>query len=180
MRVAARDLGGAPEGLIAIVGDSESAASARATLDEASAELALATAELRDLARGLHPAVLSNRGLGAALEGLVDRAPIPVSLEIELPERLPGPVEIAAYFMVGEALTNVAKHSHATAATVSVDRRPGQVVVKVSDDGVGGLDPSAGSGLRGLEDRVAALDGVLETGTAAGGGSRVRAVLPCV
>ncbi len=148
-------------------------------LGAASAELELATAELRDLARGLHPAVLTDRGLGAALEGLVNRAPIPVSLEVEVANRLPGAVEAAAYFVVAEALTNVAKHARATTAAVSIDSRNGEVVVEVSDDGVGGLDASAGSGLSGLQDRVAALDGALETETSAGGGTRVRAVLPC-
>jgi len=148
-------------------------------LGEASAELKLATAELRDLARGLHPAVLSDRGLGPALEGLVDRAPLPVSLEVEVSSRLPSAVEAAAYFVVSEALTNVAKHACATTATVTVGRGNGEVVVEVSDDGVGGLDAAAGSGLSGLEDRVAALDGALETQSGAGGGTRVRAVLPC-
>ena len=148
-------------------------------MSAAQEELTLALAELRELARGIHPAVLSDRGLTAALEALAGRAPIPVELA-ELPrERLPEPIEAAAYFVVAEALTNVAKYSHASGATVSVSRMDGHAIVEVADDGVGGADPSRGSGLAGLTDRLAALDGRLEIESPAGGGTLVRAEIPC-
>ena len=132
------------------------------SLRGASEELSLALSELRELARGIHPAVLSDRGLEAALRGLASRSPVPV--EVEAPsERLPEPVEAAAYFVVSEALANVAKYAQASSASVRVVQDGGRVVVEVSDDGVGGADPSAGSGLRGLADRVSALDGSLRS-----------------
>jgi signal transduction histidine kinase len=152
---------------------------AAALLDEAAAELGLATEELRELARGIHPAVLTDRGLGAALDALAGRAPVPVELK-ELPgERLPAPVESAAYFVVSEALTNVSKYAQATHAEVRVERTNGRVTVEVRDDGIGGADPARGSGLRGLADRVSALDGRLEVESDAGRGTTVRAVVPC-
>ena len=107
--------------------------------------------ELRDLAAGIHPAVLSQRGLDAALESLASRAPVPVELDSELEERLPSAVETAAYFVVAEALTNVAKYADATHARVEVRRENGAAVIDVRDDGVGGADAAAGTGLRGLE-----------------------------
>jgi PAS domain S-box-containing protein len=146
-------------------------------LDEADAELAEALAELRELARGIHPAVLSDRGLEPALETLVARSPVPVELELPA-ERLPQPVEAAAYFVVSEALANVVKYADATSVRVSVARSNGRVVVDVADDGVGGADPARGSGLRGLADRLSALDGKLEVESAAGAGTRVRAHIP--
>jgi signal transduction histidine kinase len=148
-------------------------------LDETMAELAEATDELRELARGIHPAVLTDRGLAAALQALAGRAPMPVELRGIPEERLPAPVESAAYFVVAEALTNVARYAQATRAEVSVERTNGRVVVEVRDDGVGGADPAVGSGLRGLGDRVAALDGRLEVTSPAGEGTRVRAEVPC-
>ena len=144
----------------------------------ASDELTHALAELRELARGIHPAVLTDRGLGAALETLAGRAPVPVQLSTELEERLPGPVEAAAYYVVAEALTNVVKYADASAVQVRAARENGRVVVEVADDGVGGADPRRGSGLRGLADRVEALDGQLEVDSADGSGTRVRAVIP--
>jgi PAS domain S-box-containing protein len=141
-------------------------------------ELTHALAELRELARGIHPAVLTDRGLAAALEALASRAPVPVELSTNLEERLPGPVEAAAYYVVAEALTNVAKYAAATAVRVSAERNDGRVVVEVADDGIGGADPARGSGLRGLADRVEALDGRLHVESAAGGGTKVRAVIP--
>jgi signal transduction histidine kinase len=147
-------------------------------LETAQGELEAALAELRELARGIHPAVLSERGLDAALEALASRAPLPVDLDTRVRERLPEPAELAAYFVVAEALTNVAKYANASRATVRAARHDGRLVVEVSDDGVGGADPSAGSGLRGLADRVAALDGTLELRSAAGGGTLVRADIP--
>jgi PAS domain S-box-containing protein len=147
-------------------------------LASASDELAHALEELRELARGIHPAVLTDRGLEPALQALVLRAPLPVTLA-EAPEgRLPEPVEAAAYYVVAEALTNVAKYADASAATVRVSRVNGRAVVEVADDGVGGADPVNGSGLRGLADRVEALDGRLEVRSARGSGTTVRAEIP--
>jgi signal transduction histidine kinase len=146
-------------------------------LETAGAELDAALAELRELARGIHPAVLSDRGLDAALEALASRAPLPVDIDTQVRERLPEPVELAAYYVIAEALTNVAKYAKASRATVRVARDDGRLVVEVSDDGVGGADPSGGTGLRGLADRVAALDGRLEL-RSTGGGTVVRADIP--
>ncbi len=154
-------------------------AAARQLLDAAAGELADATTELRELARGLHPAVLSDRGLRPALEALAGRAPVPVELDETPAERLPAAVESASYFVVAEALTNVARYAQASRAAVTVSRANGRVEVEVTDDGVGGADPEAGSGLRGLADRVAALDGRLEVVSPHGGGTTVRAVIPC-
>jgi signal transduction histidine kinase len=148
-------------------------------LEAARHELDQALGELRKLARGIHPSVLSDRGLHAALEGLAGSAPLPVELAGTPDERLPEPVESAAYFVVAEALTNVAKYSEATHVNVNVTRDDGEVVVEVYDDGVGGADPAKGSGLRGLLDRVSALDGTLEVDSQPGRGTRVRAVVPC-
>jgi signal transduction histidine kinase len=150
---------------------------ARALLDEATAELALATDELRELARGIHPAILTDRGLGAALDALAKRAPVNVSLRRSLDGEIPPPVESAAYFVVAEALTNVVRHSGASEAEVSVARRNGALHVEVSDSGDGGADP-AGSGLRGLADRLQALDGELEVESHPGSGTAVHARIP--
>ncbi len=158
--------------------ESDPAAAAR-LLDASIQELAGATRELRELARGIHPAVLTDRGLGAALEAIASRAPIPVEVAPVPEMRLPGPVESAAYFGVAEALTNVSKYADASHAEVTVSRSNGRVVVEVRDDGVGGADPSAGSGLRGLADRVAALDGQLDVESPPGEGTVVRAEVPC-
>ena len=155
---------------------------ARALLDEAHGEAKLALAELRDLARGLHPAVLTDRGLDAALSGLAARAPIPVAVEVN-PEigasRVPV-VEAIAYFVVAEALTNVAKHAGATKAAVVVRRWNGTMRVVVTDDGVGGADPAAGTGLRGLADRVSGVDGSLHVVSPPGGPTVLTVELPCV
>jgi signal transduction histidine kinase len=148
-------------------------------LEAARRELDQALEELRELARGIHPSVLSDRGLAAALDGLAHRAPLPVELEGTAGERLPGRVESAAYFVVAEALTNVVKYAHATHASVNLSRDDGQVLVEVSDDGVGGADPASGSGLRGLLDRVSALGGKLEVESQPGRGTKVRAEIPC-
>jgi signal transduction histidine kinase len=149
-----------------------------ALLDRAQEELQTSLAELRELARGIHPAVLTEHGLAPALDGLVSRVPVPVTVEADPGERLPGPVESAAYFVVSEALANVAKYAHATQATVRVRRENGHVTVEVTDDGVGGADAARGSGLRGLADRVAALDGSLSLDSPQGGGTRLRAEIP--
>jgi PAS domain S-box-containing protein len=155
-------------------------AAAEQVLAGAAEELTQALAELRELARGIHPAVLSDRGLGPALEALADRAPVPVELSADLDERLPGPVEAAAYYVVAEALTNVAKYADASSVRVTAARENGRVVVEVADDGVGGADPLLGSGLRGLSDRVEALDGHLQVESAAGAGTTLRAEIPLV
>jgi signal transduction histidine kinase len=147
-------------------------------LAAAQEELSLALEELRELARGIHPAVLSDRGLDAALEGLAGRSPVPIELDAVPRERLPAPVEAAAYFVVAEALTNVVKYAQASHARVRVERRNGQAVVEVRDDGVGGADPQRGSGLRGLADRIAALDGKLELDSPPGAGTRLLARIP--
>jgi signal transduction histidine kinase len=148
-------------------------------LDESLHELNEATAELRELARGIHPAVLTNRGLEAALKGLASRSPVPVELLQTPADRLPPSVESAVYFVVAEALTNAARYSRAQTVTVGVLRDNGHVDVEVSDDGVGGADADQGSGLRGLQDRVAALDGRLELTSPHGSGTILRATIPC-
>ena len=148
-------------------------------LDEAMEELNEATRELRELARGIHPAVLSDRGLEAALCGLADRSPVPVEIVETPPERLPTAVESATYFVIAEALTNVVRYAEADRASVRVCRDDGAVEVEIRDDGVGGADPAAGTGLRGLEDRVAALEGRLSVQSPSGEGTTVRARIPC-
>jgi signal transduction histidine kinase len=156
-------------------GDSE----AGALLAAARTEIAVSLAELRDLARGLHPAVVSDHGLAVAVESLVARAPVPVRLIIDLDGRVGEDVEVAAYYVVCESLANIGKHARATAASVELDRQDGRIVVEVVDDGVGGADTERGTGLRGLADRVEALGGRLRVWTPHGGGTRVRAEMPC-
>jgi PAS domain S-box-containing protein len=157
--------------------DSDPAA-VRKALADAGDELALALAELRELARGLHPAVLTDRGLRPAIEMLAGRAPVPVEIAAVPEERLPEPVEAAVYYLIAEALTNVAKYAQASAVRVRVVANEGVVVVEVSDDGVGGADASAGSGLRGLTDRVEALGGSLTIVSTAGTGTSLCAEIP--
>ena len=157
--------------------DSDPAA-ARAALVGAREELALALEELRELARGLHPAILTDRGLRAAVEMLADRAPVQVEITDILDERLPEPVEAAAYYLIAEALTNVAKYANASTVHVRVALSDANVVVEVSDDGSGGADPAGGSGLRGLADRVESLGGSLEVVSPAGAGTSLRAEVP--
>jgi signal transduction histidine kinase len=151
---------------------------ARGLIDSAFANAQAAVGELRDLASGIHPAVLSQRGLEAGLESLASRAPIPVEIDSDLEERFPLPVETAAYFVVAEALTNVAKYAQASYVAVTVRRENGCAVVAVRDDGVGGAQAGGGSGLRGLEDRVGALDGTLEVESPPGAGTLIRARIP--
>jgi signal transduction histidine kinase len=151
---------------------------AHEVLAAARAHLAQGLEELRELARGIHPAILTERGLGPALEALLSRAPIPVEIA-ELPEpRLPLPAEAAAYYVVAEALTNVAKYAHASLATVRISRSNGDTTVVVSDDGVGGADPNAGSGLQGLAARIEALNGRLEVDSPPEHGTRITAQIP--
>ena len=151
---------------------------ARTLLQGAGEELSLALDELRELARGLHPAVLSDHGLRAAVEMLAGRAPVPVEIDAVPEARLPEPVEAAAYYLIAEALTNVAKYARAATVRVRVVARDGRLEVEVADDGAGGADPAAGSGLRGLADRVEALGGTLEIVSPAGAGTTLRAAIP--
>ncbi|HTE61460.1 MAG TPA: ATP-binding protein [Solirubrobacteraceae bacterium] len=147
-------------------------------LEESRVELMASLEELRAVARGLHPAVLTDRGLDAAVRGLAFRAPLPVEIAGAAPDDLPPPVATALYYVVAEALTNVAKYAAASGATVAVRREGADVVAEVADDGVGGADEDGGSGLRGLSDRVAALDGRLELSSPPGGGTVVRVRIP--
>jgi PAS domain S-box-containing protein len=151
---------------------------ADAILSDASGELALALQELRELARGIHPAMLTDRGLYAALESLAERSPVPVRLAADSRERLAEPVEAAAFYVASEALTNVAKYAQANEVVVAVTRENGRVSISIADDGVGGADPTLGSGLRGLADRVEALGGSLRVTSAPGKGTVVEAELP--
>ena len=152
---------------------------AKARIEQARAEIATSLDELRHVARGLHPAVLSGHGLEVALASLAATSAVPVTLQVDVERRLEEPVEVAAYYVVSESLTNVAKHAHADSASVEVMRDDSRLVVEVVDDGVGGADTERGTGLRGLADRVEALGGRLRIWTPQGGGTRVRAELPC-
>jgi PAS domain S-box-containing protein len=152
-------------------------AAAANALAGAQKELTLALDELRELARGIHPAILTDRGLDAALDALAARSPVPVAIAVENVV-LPTAVEAAAYYVVAEALANVVKYADATHVTVHVGRQDGSAYVEVADDGRGGADPAAGSGLRGLADRVAALDGTLAVVSPPGAGTRIRAEVP--
>jgi PAS domain S-box-containing protein len=151
---------------------------ARADLAAAREHLDHALSELRELARGIHPAVLTDRGLKPAVEALVNRAAVPMEV-VDIPEaRLPEPVETAAYYLIAESVTNVAKYAHATHVAVSVQRENGHLLVRVDDDGVGGANPSGGTGLRGLSDRVEALHGRLHVDSPHGGGTHISAEIP--
>ena len=147
-------------------------------LSGAGEELALALQELRELARGLHPAILTDRGLTPALETLAERGSVPVDVDVDLDRRLPGPVEVAIFYVVSESLANIAKHADASAVTVRVSHSDDAVVVEVADNGVGGADDALGSGLRGLSDRVEAFDGRLVVESPVGAGTRVVATMP--
>jgi len=151
----------------------------RRRLGELRREVATSLEELRDVARGLHPAVVSGHGLEVALEQLAARAAVPVRLTVSLGGRLDQPLEVAAYYLVAESLANVGKHAQATAATIEVTQHGPELVVEVRDDGIGGADTERGSGLRGLADRVETLGGRLRVWSPAGGGTRVRAEIPC-
>lgn len=149
-------------------------------LQDAQDEITRSLDELRDVARGLHPAVLSAHGLAVALEQVAARATVPVDLTVDVNERLPEPVEVAMYYVVTESLANVGKHAQATVASVNLFRAGGEIcVVEIVDDGVGGANTECGSGIRGLADRVEALGGRLRVWTPPGGGTRVRAEIPC-
>jgi PAS domain S-box-containing protein len=156
-------------------GDPDAAAG---LLDQALDTVTEATAELRELARGIHPALLTGKGLAAAVDVLADRAPVPVEVQCMLSERLPAPIEAAAYYVVAEALTNVARYAEATRVTVCIARRSGSALVSVEDDGIGGASSDAGSGIRGLVDRIDALGGSLTVRSEAGKGTRIAAQIP--
>ena len=149
-----------------------------ARLDKAAGGLDAALAELREIARGIHPAVLAEGGLGPALAALAQQCPVPVELSVQVPDRLPGPVEIAAYYVVSEALTNTVKHARATAAEVDVTVGDGVLRVCVRDDGRGGADFGHGSGLVGLRDRVEALGGRLSLADSPGVGTALEVRIP--
>ena len=154
--------------------------SAEDALDVATGELGHALTELRELARGIHPAVLTDSGLGPAVQALAQRSTVPVRVLDELHgERLSPAIEVTAYFLVSEALANVSKHAAASEATVSLVRQNGEVVIEVADDGVGGASAAGGTGLRGLQDRVDAYAGCLHIDSVAGQGTRLTAELPC-
>jgi signal transduction histidine kinase len=129
--------------------------------------------------RGIHPVILEDRGLDAALSAVVARSAVPVSLDVDLDRRLPAAVESTAYFVVTEALTNVARHAHATRAAVAIARATDKLVVEVRDDGVGGADPAGGTGLQGLRDRVTALGGTMHIVSPEGGPTTLLVEIPC-
>jgi signal transduction histidine kinase len=153
-------------------------AGAEAIVGQAHEEAKAALAELRNLVRGVHPPVLSDRGLDAALSGLAALSPVPVTVSVDLPARPPAAVEAIAYFVVAEGLTNIAKHSHASHAQVVVVRSGDVLSLEIADDGVGGADP-AGQGLSGLAARVAGVDGRLRVTSPPGGPTTLEVTLPC-
>ncbi|WP_328887606.1 sensor histidine kinase [Streptomyces sp. NBC_00316] len=168
----AMDLGLAKEKL------AEDPEAAARMVDEAHGEVKVALQELRDLARGIHPAVLTDRGLDAALSAVASRCTVPVSVDVDLASRPAQAIEGIAYFTVSELLQNVSKHAHATRATVDVWRAADRLMLQVTDNGRGGADPAAGSGLAGLTERLDAVDGVLVVDSPVGGPTRVTAELP--
>ncbi|HEY1818650.1 MAG TPA: sensor histidine kinase [Trebonia sp.] len=142
------------------------------------AELLEVIDDLREISRGIHPAVLSSAGLGPALRTLARRSVVPVDVEVRIEGRLPGPVEVCAYYIVAEMLTNTAKHARASVVHVTAEVRDASLLISVRDDGVGGAQPSGGSGLVGLRDRVEALGGTFSVDSPAGHGTAVSARLP--
>ncbi len=154
-------------------------ARARQLVDEAHEEAKAALAELRNLARGIHPAVLTDRGLDAALSAIITRCPVPVTLDVDVPTRPPASVESAAYFVVAEGLTNVAKHAKATRVDLSIVLQNNRLVIHIRDDGLGGADALQGSGLSGLADRVSALGGWMRVLSPIGGPTSVMVEIPC-
>jgi signal transduction histidine kinase len=154
-------------------------AQAKPIVAETREALAAALAELRDLTHGIHPAILTERGLSAALDELCSRSALTAHLRLFLDGRLPAPVETAAYYVVSEALTNAAKHSCAREVRVAATCEGGQLIIEVTDDGTGGAVPGTGSGLRGLADRVEALGGRLSVSSPPGRGTTLRAEFPC-
>jgi signal transduction histidine kinase len=153
--------------------------SVAARIDSARREVAASLDELREIARGIHPAVVTGHGLGVALEQLAARAAVPIRLSVQVRGRLSEAIEVASYYVVAESLANVGKHAQASEAKVDVSRSKGLLLVEIADDGIGGADSERGSGLRGLADRVEALGGRLRVWSPAGGGTRVQAAIPC-
>jgi signal transduction histidine kinase len=182
-----RDLHDGAQARLVALGMSLGMAEQKLASDPAGAQELLADArrgahealeELRDLARGIHPPVLSDRGLEAAISALANRTPLRVNVSVDLPERPTPALETATYFVVAESLANTGKHAHAERVDIRIGRKGGDLVVDVIDDGAGGADPN-GNGLRGLARRVEALDGRLDVSSPVGGPTRVRAVMPC-
>ena len=155
-------------------------AEASTRIGQVKTEIAASLAELRDIAQGLHPSLLTLHGLPAALKSIAARAPVPVDLDVVVEGRLPEPVEVAAYYVVSESLANIGKHAHASKVIIEVAQSDVEIVVEVIDDGVGGADRERGSGLHGLADRVESLGGEFAVSTPPGGGTRVAARIPCV
>jgi signal transduction histidine kinase len=147
-------------------------------VDGIAKRLDVALGELRELARGIHPAILTQSGLSAAVGSLAARATLPVEIEMDVDRRLPAPVEAAAYFLVAEALTNVVRYARASRARVDIEVDGDDLLVSVTDDGVGGVDVAAGSGLRGLQDRLATVDGTMEIHSRPGEGTRLTGRIP--
>jgi signal transduction histidine kinase len=152
---------------------------ARRLIEESHEDAKQVLQELRELVRGIHPAVLTDRGLDAAISAVAGRSPIPVGVDVSIGDRQPDEVEGTAYFVVVEALTNIAKHSGATEANVSLKRERGWLKVLVEDNGRGGADPEKGTGLKGLRDRILALDGKFRLESPVGQGTRVLVEIPC-
>lgn len=152
---------------------------AQEAMTYAQSEVETALQEIRDLVRGLHPAVLEDRGLDAAVSGLASRVPFPVTVEVDVPRRPPEEVEAVAYFVVSEAINNAIAHSRAEHGRITVNRTADTVVVEVDDDGIGGADERRGSGLVGLRRRVGSVDGTMEIRSTPGRGTRIRVELPC-
>jgi signal transduction histidine kinase len=150
----------------------------RSQLSRTAGGLTEAVEELQEITRGIHPAILSKGGLGPALRTLARRSAIPVELQLNTDNRLPEPIEAAAYYVVSEALTNAAKHSRASAVWVDVETQDGGVRISIRDDGVGGATPSRGSGLLGLKDRVESLGGEIELDSSSGNGTSLRVAIP--
>ncbi|WP_420453831.1 sensor histidine kinase [Ilumatobacter sp.] len=188
----AADLGAARDKLAADTHDIDDAIPSADRLEatrlviDAHEEAKAALREIRDLVRGIHPVILEDRGLDAALSAVVARSPVPVTLDVDLAAgqtagsvRLPAPVESAAYFVVSEALANVARHAQASRAVVSIARSAGRLVVEVRDDGIGGADASRGTGLQGLRDRVTGLGGTVHVLSPVGGPTTLTVELPC-
>jgi signal transduction histidine kinase len=154
-------------------------AATRDQIQRARAEVAQSLAELRDVARGLHPSVVTSHGLNVALDSLAQSTSLDLRLHAESLPRLPEPIEVTAYYVVSESLANAAKHAEASRVDIEVEMTDGSLIVQVADDGVGGADPERGTGLRGLADRVEALGGQLRVWSSAAQGTAVRAVIPC-
>lgn len=152
---------------------------ARQIIDESHEQAKQVLTEMRDLVRGIHPAVLTDRGLDAAVSAIVGRSPVPVKVDVQSHERLPEEVEGTAYFVVVESLTNIARHSDATEASVQIRREGNWLRITVTDNGRGGADPDKGSGLRGLRDRITALDGGFALSSPEGRGTRLTVEIPC-